>query len=70
MNNQGRYRQRLRTFAASWRVLALRGLAALLRPAPPCYSVWWSSSGQASSSRCSRCFWVSTPWWMSSMTDV
>ena len=30
MNNEGRYRQRLSTFAANWRVLALRGLAALL----------------------------------------
>ena len=64
MNNEGRYRQRLSTFAANRRVLALRGLAAL------CYSVSWSSSGQASSSWCSRCFLVSTPWWMSSMTDV
>jgi len=30
MNNEGRYRQKLSTFAANWRVLALRGLAALL----------------------------------------
>src|SRR5918995_580426 len=30
MNNEGRYRQRLSTFAANRRVLALRGLAALL----------------------------------------
>ena len=30
MNNEGRYRQRLSTFAANWRVLALRGLAVLL----------------------------------------
>ena len=30
MSNEGRYRQRLSTFAANWRVLALRGLAALL----------------------------------------
>jgi hypothetical protein len=28
MSNEGRYRQRLSTFAANWRVLALRGLAA------------------------------------------
>jgi uncharacterized membrane protein HdeD (DUF308 family) len=28
--SEGRYRQRLSTFAANWRVLALRGLAALL----------------------------------------
>jgi uncharacterized membrane protein HdeD (DUF308 family) len=30
MSNEGRYRQRLSTFAANWRALALRGLAALL----------------------------------------
>ena len=30
MSNQGRYRQRLSTFAANWRALALRGLVALL----------------------------------------
>jgi uncharacterized membrane protein HdeD (DUF308 family) len=30
LSNEGRYRQRLSTFAANWRVLALRGLAALL----------------------------------------
>jgi uncharacterized membrane protein HdeD (DUF308 family) len=30
LSNQGRYRQRLSAFAANWRVLALRGLAALL----------------------------------------
>ena len=30
MSNEGRYRQRLSTFADSWRALALRGLAALL----------------------------------------
>ncbi len=30
MSNEGRYRQRLNTLAANWRVLALRGLAALL----------------------------------------
>jgi uncharacterized membrane protein HdeD (DUF308 family) len=30
MSNAGRYRQRLRTFAANWRALALRGFAALL----------------------------------------
>jgi uncharacterized membrane protein HdeD (DUF308 family) len=30
MSNEGRYRQRLDTFAANWRVLALRGLAALI----------------------------------------
>lgn len=30
MSNEGRYRQRLRAFAANWRVMALRGLAALL----------------------------------------
>jgi uncharacterized membrane protein HdeD (DUF308 family) len=30
MSNEGRYRQRLSTFAANWRVMALRGLAALL----------------------------------------
>ena len=30
MSNERRYRQRLSTFAANWRVLALRGLAALL----------------------------------------
>ena len=30
MSNEGRYRQRLSAFAANWRVLALRGLAALL----------------------------------------
>jgi uncharacterized membrane protein HdeD (DUF308 family) len=30
MSNERRYRQRLSTFAANWRALALRGLAALL----------------------------------------
>ena len=30
MSNEGRYRQRLNTFAANWRALALRGLVALL----------------------------------------
>jgi uncharacterized membrane protein HdeD (DUF308 family) len=30
MSSEGRYRQRLSTFAANWRVLALRGLVALL----------------------------------------
>ena len=30
MSGEGRYRQRLDTFAANWRVLALRGIAALL----------------------------------------
>ncbi len=30
VSNSGRYRQRLNTLAANWRVLALRGLAALL----------------------------------------
>jgi uncharacterized membrane protein HdeD (DUF308 family) len=30
MSNEGRYRQRLSTFAANWRALALRGLVALL----------------------------------------
>src|ERR687889_2898752 len=30
MSNEGRYRQRLSTFAASWRALALRGLVALV----------------------------------------
>ena len=30
MSNEGRYRQRLSTFAANWRLLVLRGLAALL----------------------------------------
>src|SRR5215210_2629150 len=30
MSSEGRYRQRLDTFAANWRVLALRGLVALL----------------------------------------
>jgi uncharacterized membrane protein HdeD (DUF308 family) len=30
MSNAGRYRQRLRTLAANWRALALRGFAALL----------------------------------------
>src|SRR5215211_1727638 len=30
MSNEGRYRQRLNTFAANWRALALRGLIALL----------------------------------------
>jgi uncharacterized membrane protein HdeD (DUF308 family) len=30
MSNGGRYRQRLRTFAANWRTLALRGFVALL----------------------------------------
>ncbi|HET7269519.1 MAG TPA: HdeD family acid-resistance protein [Rubrobacter sp.] len=30
MSSQGRYRQRLSAFAANWRVLALRGLAALI----------------------------------------
>jgi uncharacterized membrane protein HdeD (DUF308 family) len=30
MSNEGRYRQRLNTFAAHWRALALRGLVALL----------------------------------------
>ena len=30
MSNQGRYRQRLSTFAANWRALALRGIVALL----------------------------------------
>lgn len=30
MSNQGRYRQRLSTFAANWRALALRGFVALL----------------------------------------
>jgi uncharacterized membrane protein HdeD (DUF308 family) len=30
MSNERRYQQRLSTFAANWRVLALRGLAALL----------------------------------------
>src|SRR5215217_19852 len=29
-SNEGRYRQRLNTFAANWRALALRGLVALL----------------------------------------
>jgi uncharacterized membrane protein HdeD (DUF308 family) len=28
--SEGRYRQRLSTFAANWRVMALRGLVALL----------------------------------------
>src|SRR5919106_1191408 len=30
MSNEGRYRQRLSTFAANWRALALRGFVALL----------------------------------------
>src|ERR671913_2285545 len=30
MSNEGRYRQRLSTFAANWRAVALRGLVALL----------------------------------------
>src|SRR3712207_3563795 len=30
MSNEGRYRQRLSTFAANWRALALRGFIALL----------------------------------------
>ena len=30
MSSQGRFRQRLSTLAANWRVLALRGLAALI----------------------------------------
>jgi uncharacterized membrane protein HdeD (DUF308 family) len=30
VSNEGRYRQRLNTFAANWRALALRGLIALL----------------------------------------
>jgi len=30
MSNEGRYRQRLSTFASNWRALALRGLLALL----------------------------------------
>jgi uncharacterized membrane protein HdeD (DUF308 family) len=30
LSNEGRYRQRLSAFAANWRVLAIRGLAALL----------------------------------------
>jgi uncharacterized membrane protein HdeD (DUF308 family) len=30
MSSQGRFRQRLSTLAATWRVLALRGLAALI----------------------------------------
>ena len=30
MSNEGRYRQRMSTFAANWRALALRGLVALL----------------------------------------
>ena len=30
MNNESRYQQRLSTFAANWRALALRGLVALL----------------------------------------
>jgi uncharacterized membrane protein HdeD (DUF308 family) len=30
MSNEGRYRQRLSTFAANWRALALRGLVALI----------------------------------------
>ena len=30
MSSQGRFRQRLSAFAANWRVLALRGLAALI----------------------------------------
>ena len=30
MSNEGRYQQRLNTFAANWRALALRGLVALL----------------------------------------
>jgi uncharacterized membrane protein HdeD (DUF308 family) len=30
VSNEGRYRQRLNTFAANWRALALRGLVALL----------------------------------------
>src|SRR5215212_5385005 len=30
MSEQGRYQQRLSTFAANWRALALRGLVALL----------------------------------------
>jgi len=30
MSNEGRYRQRLDTFAANWRVLALRGIVAVL----------------------------------------
>jgi uncharacterized membrane protein HdeD (DUF308 family) len=30
VSNEGRYRQRLSTFAANWRALALRGLVALL----------------------------------------
>ena len=35
MSSQGRFRQRLSTLAADWRVLALRGLAALILP-------WWT----------------------------
>src|SRR5687767_6429498 len=30
MSNEGRYRQRLSTFAANWRALALRGLVTLV----------------------------------------
>ena len=30
VSNEGRYQQRLNTFAANWRALALRGLVALL----------------------------------------
>ena len=30
MSNESRYQQRLSTFAANWRALALRGLLALL----------------------------------------
>ena len=30
MSNESRYQQRLSTFAANWRALALRGLIALL----------------------------------------
>jgi hypothetical protein len=30
MSSEGRFRQRLSTLAANWRVLALRGLATLL----------------------------------------
>ena len=37
MGNEGSYRQRLSTFAANWRVMALRG-------SPPCSLVSSSSS--------------------------